>query len=225
VYRTIKEYIRAGLAGCHIEDVEYPKGVTTKDQQAARVIHENARIVPLDEAVGRIKGALKARDELQSSFVVIARTDARNAIGGGIDEAIRRANEFANVGADVLMFDGFQTWDECKTAIDRVKLPCFFTGTFFSNRRLPDGRWEPMPTVEQRAKDGEKIYLAVGLGMQPADQAHWETLVEFKLRGTEALEEWRDAQEAKRQDQQLNTFDVVGRERLWALQESLLPRG
>ena len=51
VYRAVKEFIHAGLAGCHIEDVQYPKGVTTQGQNAQRIIHENERLVSIEEAV------------------------------------------------------------------------------------------------------------------------------------------------------------------------------
>src|SRR5216117_4484585 len=66
VARTIQELENAGLAGCHIEDQEFPK----------RCGHLAGKsIVELDEMVGRIKAAIAARRD--PDFMIIARTDAR----------------------------------------------------------------------------------------------------------------------------------------------------
>ena len=223
-YRTVKEYIWAGLAGCHIEDVQFPKGITTKGQESGSIGgHSNARIISLEEAVGKLRAAVAAKRELDRNFVLIARNDARNAIGGGFDEAIRRAQAFQKIpGVDVLMFDGMRTWEECRQAIQAVKLPCFFTGTLFSNQRDASGKWVPLPTVEQRAKDGEKIYLQVGLGLQASDQAAWEILVGFKKRGEQAVDDWRVDVDKKPKELQMPS-DIPPNEPLWELQETYLP--
>src|SRR6478672_7027196 len=66
VARTICELEKAGLAGCHIEDQEFPK----------RCGHLAGKsVVDLDEMAGRIKAAVNARRD--EAFMIIARTDAR----------------------------------------------------------------------------------------------------------------------------------------------------
>src|SRR5438309_2259962 len=66
VARTIRELENAGLAGCHIEDQEFPK----------RCGHLAGKsIVDLDEMIARIKAAVAARRD--PDFIIIARTDAR----------------------------------------------------------------------------------------------------------------------------------------------------
>src|SRR5213079_3783907 len=66
VARTVYELENAGLAGCHIEDQEFPK----------RCGHLAGKsIVDLEEMVGKIKAAVAARRD--PNFMVIARTDAR----------------------------------------------------------------------------------------------------------------------------------------------------
>ena len=66
VARTIQELEKAGLAGCHIEDQEFPK----------RCGHLAGKsIVDLKEMVGKIKAAVAARRD--PDFMIIARTDAR----------------------------------------------------------------------------------------------------------------------------------------------------
>src|SRR4029079_16095700 len=85
VIRTLREYIGAGVAGLHMEDQESPK----------RCGHVAGRqVIPLEGAVGKIPAAVDTRNELDPDFVIIARTDARGAAGGSLDEAIRRAKAY-----------------------------------------------------------------------------------------------------------------------------------
>src|SRR5216117_4488204 len=66
VARTIRELEAAGLAGCHIEDQEFPK----------RCGHLSGKsLVDVEEMAGKIKAAVGARRD--PNFMVIARTDAR----------------------------------------------------------------------------------------------------------------------------------------------------
>src|SRR5467141_5329401 len=66
VARTIHELERAGIAGCHIEDQEFPK----------RCGHLAGKsIIDLEEMVGKIKAAVAVRRD--PNFMIIARTDAR----------------------------------------------------------------------------------------------------------------------------------------------------
>src|ERR1700739_836043 len=79
--RTIQELEAAGLAGCHIEDQEFPK----------RCGHLAGKtIVGLETMVTRIKAAVAARGE--KDFVIIARTDARAV--EGFDRSVQRAGEY-----------------------------------------------------------------------------------------------------------------------------------
>ena len=65
-------------------------------------------VISLEEAAGKLKAALEARRD--QDFVIIARTDAVAAIGGGLDEAIRRGKEYARIGCD-MVFCEFPTAD------------------------------------------------------------------------------------------------------------------
>src|SRR5713101_4355143 len=65
VARTIQELEKAGLAGCHIEDQEFPK----------RCGHLAGKsIVDVDEMAGKIKAAVAARCD--PDFLIVARTRA-----------------------------------------------------------------------------------------------------------------------------------------------------
>ncbi len=89
--RTVKEFINAGVAGIHIEDQLYPK--------RAHYHKYVAHAIPAEELVDKIKWACRSRDEHDPDFVVIARTDTLRF--EGIDEAVKRINMCAEVGADM----------------------------------------------------------------------------------------------------------------------------
>ena len=89
--RTVEKFEKAGVAGIHIEDQQAPK----------RCGHlAGKRVVPLEEAVGKFRAALAARQD--PDFVIIARTDARDAEGGSLEEAILRGKAYASLGVDMV---------------------------------------------------------------------------------------------------------------------------
>jgi 2-methylisocitrate lyase-like PEP mutase family enzyme len=90
--RTVRAYERAGVAGLHIEDQEMPKKCGHFDEK---------RVIPLPEMLGKLKAALDAR--VDPDFLIIARTDARTAIG--FEEAIARGQAFAEVGVDLVFVE------------------------------------------------------------------------------------------------------------------------
>ena len=91
--RTVQEYVRSGVAGIHIEDQVFPK----------RCGHIAGKtIVPLETAVGKYRAAIDTRNRLDPDFVVIARTDAYGAVGGSLEEAIRRGRAYADAGVDLV---------------------------------------------------------------------------------------------------------------------------
>jgi isocitrate lyase len=91
VIRTVEDFEAAGVAAIHIEDQVSPK----------RCGHLAGKmIIPIEEAVGKIKAALDAKKD--KDFVIMARTDAVAAVGGGLEEALKRGKAFARVGADML---------------------------------------------------------------------------------------------------------------------------
>ena len=89
--RTVEEYERTGVAGIHIEDQRFPK----------RCGHLAGKVVlPREEAVKKFKAAVDAKSD--PDFFIIARTDARSAVGGGLEEAIERGKAYADVGVDMV---------------------------------------------------------------------------------------------------------------------------
>lgn len=89
---AVRGYERAGAQAIQLEDQEFPKkcGHTP-----------GRRVIPLDDAVRRIRVAVEARNS--PDFLIIARTDARTSLG--LDEALRRGEAFAKAGADILFIE------------------------------------------------------------------------------------------------------------------------
>jgi 2-methylisocitrate lyase-like PEP mutase family enzyme len=193
VYRTIQDLIHAGVAGCHIEDVQYPKGITRTGLGWDPVrggIHDDELLVTIEEQVGRLKAAIQARDEIDPNFVIIARTDARGAHGGSVEVAIERAKAYEAAGADMIMFDGMRTWEECKTALAACSVPAFNSGQAAQLPTDDDGNPIDLPSFEEREAAGEKFLLWVGLGWQGAVQTAWDQLTAVKKDGFGVINEW-----------------------------------
>jgi methylisocitrate lyase len=89
--RTVRECIRSGIAGVHIEDQLFPK----RAHYHTYVAHN----IPLKEYRDKIWLACRQRDELDRDFVIIARSDACRI--QGLREAIKRVNLAADEGADM----------------------------------------------------------------------------------------------------------------------------
>lgn len=101
VERTVKGYHQAGFASVMIEDQLAPK----------RCGHTKGKlVVDREEAADRVRAAVHARDELDGDILILARTDAR-AIHG-LNEAISRAQVFAEIGADILFVEAPASEDE-----------------------------------------------------------------------------------------------------------------
>ncbi|SOE45900.1 Isocitrate lyase [plant metagenome] len=96
---TVRGYEAAGAQGIQLEDQEYPKKCGhTPDR----------RVIPLEDAARKIRVAAQARGS--KDFLIVARTDARTALG--LDEALRRAEAFAEAGADILFIESPESEEE-----------------------------------------------------------------------------------------------------------------
>ncbi len=101
VIRTVRELIRGGAAGMFLEDQIWPK----------RCGHmKGKQVVPLEEYLKKLRAAVDARG--QDDFFIVARTDARQALG--LDEAIRRGRAFKEAGADAVFIEAPNTKEEMR---------------------------------------------------------------------------------------------------------------
>ena len=181
VYRTVQEFIQAGVAGIHIEDQESPKKSGT---MAGR------RCISIEEMVGKLRAAMDAKMEMDPDFVICARCDFRGAEGGSFEGAIERCLAYKQeAGVDVVFPEGLQTWEEIKEACRRLPgpvLPLIHTVV------------QPHRTLEEQEAAGCAAAFYPRFTTAAALQASWEFLNDFKERGTIALEEfWERAEQSK----------------------------
>lgn len=137
VARTVRELIRAGAAGCHIED----------QVQAKRCGHRPGKaIVSKGEMVDRIKAAADARS---ADFVIMARTDA--LAGEGLDAAIERAQACVEAGADMIFPEAVHELEQYRRFVQAVPVPVLANITEFGKT--------PLFTTNELASVGVAIAL------------------------------------------------------------------
>ena len=95
--RTVQLWEQAGAAGIFLEDQVWPKKC---GHMAGK------RVVPREEWLTKLKAAVDQRDRL----FVVARTDARAAVG--LDEAIARAQMAADLGVDAIFVEAPESVEE-----------------------------------------------------------------------------------------------------------------
>lgn len=118
IARTVKEMIKAGAAGVHIEDQVAQK----------RCGHRpNKEIVSRSEMTDRIKAAVDAKTD--PDFVIMARTDALAVVG--LDEVIARVGEFEAAGADAIFAEAMTDLDMYQQVVDAVNIPVLANITEF----------------------------------------------------------------------------------------------
>ncbi|WP_028217950.1 methylisocitrate lyase [Paraburkholderia oxyphila] len=120
IARTIKSFIKAGVAAVHLEDQVGQK----------RCGHRPGKeVVAKDEMVDRVKAAVDARTD--DGFVIMARTDA--AAVEGIDAAIERAVAYVEAGADMIFPEAMKTLDDYRRFRAAVKVPILANLTEFGS--------------------------------------------------------------------------------------------
>ena len=107
IARTVKEMIKAGAAGCHIEDQVAQK----------RCGHRpNKEIVSKEEMVDRVKAAVDAKTD--DDFFIIARTDAFQM--EGLEAAVERAKACLEAGADGIFAEAVHTLEDYQAFADGI---------------------------------------------------------------------------------------------------------
>jgi 2-methylisocitrate lyase-like PEP mutase family enzyme len=110
VARTVQLFERAGAAGMLLEDQVAPK----------RCGHfEGKQVIDTDEMVLKLRAAQQAR--ANPDFVIIARTDAREALG--LQPALDRANRYGAAGADMVFIEAPLSREELEALPRAVPYP------------------------------------------------------------------------------------------------------
>ena len=200
VTRAVREFEAAGVAAIHVEDQVFPKRAH---------YHRDYRehTIPADEMATKIRYAARARRD--SDFVLIARTDAMRT--EGYAEGVRRANLYAEAGADLVMLFP-NTADEAERAPRDCKVPLVYV--ISSGNRV--GR--PVYATQELEALGYKIaYDAIGVTIA-AYQAVRGLLEQLRTTGRNGLDQATAIATRKAIE------DTIGLEEAYQIEEQTVER-
>jgi methylisocitrate lyase len=184
VARTVLELEAAGLAGCHIEDQEFPK----------RCGHLAGKtIVDLDEMVARIKAAVAARRD--PDFMIIARTDARAVEDFG--RAVERAGEYHAAGAEAIFPEALQSADEFRDFAKEIDAPLLANMTEFGK--------SPLLSLQELSDLGYRMVIFPQSAFRISMKATQEFLRALKKAGTQS--DWIDKMQTRQELYDLLDYD------------------
>ena len=202
VYDTIKEYIRAGIAGAHLEDQTYPPKSGPR-----------RRCVSIEEMVGKLRAAMDAKMEFDPDFVIVARCDYGGVPGATFEGVMERCLAYkSQSGADVIC-PAVQSWEENVEAIRRIPgpvLPLFTHGS------------QTHPTLQELQEAGAAAAWYPALTTMAGLQASWDFLHEFRERGTEAIDEFL-ASAARSRWGVASNGSILGAQRIRDMEDRYLP--
>ena len=162
VRRTIQCYERAGVAGVHMEDQDWPK----------RCGHLAGKtLIPAEEMCAKVRAAVDARSD--PDFIVIARTDAIAV--EGFEAALDRAKAYEEAGADVLFVEAPTTMEEVET------IPKNFSRPTLYNMAM-SGKTPVLPASDIEAL-GFGVVIYPGLSLSAAIPAIRRALGELRETG------------------------------------------
>src|SRR5262245_22992878 len=168
---TVREYIQAGIAGCHIEDQTFPPKSGPR-----------RRCISIQEMVGKLKAAMDAKMELAPDFVIMARCDFGGVPGATFAEVIERCLAYKEEAkVDVVCPNDLKTWDEIQEAIRRIPGPVV---------PLIPASIRPYPSLEEQQAAGAAAAWFPALTTMAGLQANWDFLNDFKERGTRVVDEF-----------------------------------
>ena len=200
--RTVREFIRAGVAGIHIEDQHFPK--------RAHYHRAAGRTVSMKEFIDKIRFACRERDESDKDFVVIARSETCRFEGLG--EAAKRINAAADAGADLGMVFPRDA-DEMKRAPKAMRIPLVYV----LSRGNRDGR--PLPSSVQLADMGYKLAIDAVAGLLVSFHFAKQAYSELARTGTYAGMSAREFVTVRKEIE-----DLVGLEEFYRIEEATVEK-
>ena len=150
VAHTVRGYMKAGAAAIQIEDQEFPKkcGHTP-----------GRRVIACADMVKKIQVAVEARGKEEA--LIVARTDARTA--HGLDEALRRAEAYAQAGADILFVESPESEREMEKICATCELPLM--------ANMVEGGKTPVLSAQRLEELGYRIAIFPATGFLAAGAA------------------------------------------------------
>jgi methylisocitrate lyase len=184
VARTIRELESAGLAGCHIEDQEFPK----------RCGHLAGKsIVDREEMVGKIKAAVAARRD--PDFMIIARTDARAV--EDFRRTLDRARHYIEAGADAIFPEALQSVEEFRDFAREIDVPLLANMTEFGK--------SPLLSLPELTELGYRMVIFPQSAFRVAMKASGEFLHSLKKSGSQ--KEFIDDMQTRQELYELLDYD------------------
>jgi len=108
VGQAVRAFEESGLAGMQIED----------QQTSKKCGHLPGKtLVSVSDMATKLKAAVRAKRD--RDFMIVARTDARGV--EGLDAAIRRAERYAEAGADALFPEALESPEEFRTFAREIR--------------------------------------------------------------------------------------------------------
>jgi methylisocitrate lyase len=180
--RTIEEFERAGLAGCHIEDQEFPK----------RCGHLAGKtLVETEEMKEKIAAAVAAKRD--KDFLLIARTDARAV--ESFAKAVERAQSYLAAGADAIFPEALQNQQEFRDFAKEVKAPLLANMTEFGK--------SPLLSLAELTELGYRMVIYPQTAFRVSMFAAGQMLRDLKASGTPAG--WIDRMQTRKE-----LYDLLG---------------
>src|SRR5438874_4482984 len=184
VARTIQELENAGLAGCHIEDQEFPK-------RCGHVAGKS--IVDLEEMVANIKAAVAVRRD--PNFMIVARTDSRAV--EDFTSAVKRAHKYLDAGADAIFPEALQSAEEFRDFANQVKAPLLANMTEFGK--------SPLLSFRELADFGYRMVIFPQRAFRVSMKARGEFIRDRRKRGTQS--DWADMLQTREELYELLDYD------------------
>lgn len=163
VYRTVKDLIAAGAAGCFLEDQVWPKKCGHM---------RNKKVIDKEQYLQKIKAAVEARGD--ADFFIVARTDAEAVLG--LDEAIERVEAARALGADGSFVEAPGSMEQLAEIGRRVPKPMV--------ANMIEGGKTPVLTKEELAGMGFQLILYPLTGLFAAAASMRDYFDKLKVDGT-----------------------------------------
>ncbi len=164
IARTVREFIRAGAAGLHIEDQVAEKRCGHRPGKA---------IVSIEEMQDRIRVAADAKTD--PDFMIMARTDALAV--DGFDAVIERAQAFEQAGADAIFAEAMTDVSHYGKVVSSVNVPVLANLTEFG--------LTPMFHVDDLREQGIAMALYPLSAFRAMNKAALAIFTELRTKGTQ----------------------------------------
>src|SRR3954468_22773727 len=180
--RTIEEFERGGLAGCHSESQDFPK----------RCGHLAGKtLIAIEYMNEKVAAAVAAKRD--KDFLLIARTDARAV--ESFAKAVERAQSYLNAGADAIFPEALQNEQEFRDFAKEVKAPLLANMTEFGK--------SPLLSLGQLADLGYRMVIFPQTAFRVSMFAAGQMLRDLEKSGTQA--DWIDRMQTRQE-----LYDLLG---------------